>query len=425
MLAAARSLFLLLVVLQVFAKARIGVGELGIIPADLLFLFVAGLFGIAVLTEKARLRFPPLLGAAFLYVAALGLSVAASPDLGQSLVKLASQVYLLGLALLAFHLFSDGEWLRRGLLTFAFTGAALGLAGVLTLVLFFVDAPTAWIDGPLHDLGTLPLGDYPRLELSFTHPAMLVSFLALSLICLLLADQLGWIGRRWMLAGAVVTSITALFALSPGLSGFLLLPALWLGLQRRKARSGAILIALGIVALLAGTLLALPNPVPTEGAGLFSPSVRLLAWQAALDVVAARPMLGTGLGVGPIALPFTMPDGTPVLVTDAHNTFLNIAAQCGLVGLAGLLLLVAAIVRVGKPLAVEALEAPMLRSALALALLCGLLAQGLVGSFEDARHLWITLGLLAAASSLSDQALARGATRSSQRPSGPAPQASA
>jgi len=84
-------------------------------------------------------------------------------------------------------------------------------------------------------------------------------------------------------------------------------------------------------------------------------------------------------------------------VTDAHNLILSIAAQCGIVGVAALVAIVWFVVRQARAAAIPRPPEPLL-FALSIAWLSGFVIEGLVGSFEDARHLWILLGFILAAS---------------------------
>lgn len=78
--------------------------------------------------------------------------------------------------------------------------------------------------------------------------------------------------------------------------------------------------------------------------------------------------------------------------------FLNIAVQCGILGLAALLALLAHVVRRTLPLRLAGTGAGVVRLAIGLGLLGGLVYPGLGGSFEDSRHLWFALGLQLASS---------------------------
>jgi hypothetical protein len=90
------------------------------------------------------------------------------------------------------------------------------------------------------------------------------------------------------------------------------------------------------------------------------------------------------------------PSGNLQTLTDAHDTFLSIAAQCGLVGLAALIALIVYAARTTFPLRLLARDRNLVRLALGLAFLDAFAYQGLGGSYEDTRHLWLLLGLLLA-----------------------------
>lgn len=101
------------------------------------------------------------------------------------------------------------------------------------------------------------------------------------------------------------------------------------------------------------------------------------------------------------------------MLTDAHNLFLSIAAQCGLIGLIGLAAIIAFVI------------ARMARPSIGNSLICFLLGaafldvfvyQGLGGSFEDTRHIWVLLGLFMAASRI-DFSRAGGNSRTTAAPS--------
>jgi O-antigen ligase len=129
-----------------------------------------------------------------------------------------------------------------------------------------------------------------------------------------------------------------------------------------------------------------------------APSVRLLAWIEAIQNFLQHPLLGRGIGIEAVKVVYQQENlCSGVCVTDAHNTFLNFAVQTGVVGLGALLGITAFVSSKLK-------SRPLGRGAdpvtfgLSIAWLSGFALQGLVGSFEDARHLWITLGLILSAS---------------------------
>ena len=79
-------------------------------------------------------------------------------------------------------------------------------------------------------------------------------------------------------------------------------------------------------------------------------------------------------------------------ITDAHNVWLSIAAQLGLLGVVALAaVLIAAVGHQPGRL----LRAPIPR-ALVIAVVCTFFYEGLSMSVEHFRHVWLVLGLLAA-----------------------------
>ena len=128
-----------------------------------------------------------------------------------------------------------------------------------------------------------------------------------------------------------------------------------------------------------------------------APSHRLLAWGGAIETFAHHPIHGRGIGLGVAEVYVHTPSGTDELLTDAHNMFLNIAGQAGLAGLVPSLLICIAVV--WRSLPFDLTDANTMRTALGIAFVAAFLIQGLVGSFEDARHMWVLVGLIMASSS--------------------------
>jgi O-antigen ligase len=84
---------------------------------------------------------------------------------------------------------------------------------------------------------------------------------------------------------------------------------------------------------------------------------------------------------------------------DAHNSFLNVAAEAGVIGLAAFLALVVYLVRPAIRSFARAGSFAVTKAA-GIAFICAFIYQGLTGSFEEARHLWVLAGLLLAASTV-------------------------
>jgi O-antigen ligase len=118
-------------------------------------------------------------------------------------------------------------------------------------------------------------------------------------------------------------------------------------------------------------------------------------------------LFGRGYGATAVAVSYLDPSGRLQQLTDAHNMFLNLAVQCGGIGLAALIALVVHMARRTGPLRMSSNAAGVVRLAAGLGLLNGLVYQGLGGSFEDARHLWFLFGLLLARSRIEHEAQTR------------------
>jgi O-antigen ligase len=261
----------------------------------------------------------------------------------------------------------------------------------------------------LFHFGTLPPGDYPRLRLTFLNANMLCNYLAVSLALLLGARQLGWVSRSMCLLLVTGILLAGLFTISPGLAGIAFAGAIWLFLLWRECRP--LLARLGLLAAVGVTAASIPvmalTPVlhstapflvPVPGTELvLAPAGRLMIWMDATRNFMADPLIGRGIGQDAVLVRYQDPSGNLQRLTDAHNSFLNIAVQTGVIGLAALLLLIGYALRAAGPLRLAADRTNAMRLALGLAFVNGIAIQGLGGSYEDARHLWVVLGLLIAA----------------------------
>ncbi|MGQ0540809.1 MAG: hypothetical protein ACT4O9_03025, partial [Blastocatellia bacterium] len=84
-------------------------------------------------------------------------------------------------------------------------------------------------------------------------------------------------------------------------------------------------------------------------------------------------------------------------LTDAHQTWLNVAGEAGILGLIPLILICVAVVYRSMPLRLDGSNKSVVRVFLGIAFIAVFLYQGLTGSFENARHLWVLIGLIVAA----------------------------
>ena len=147
------------------------------------------------------------------------------------------------------------------------------------------------------------------------------------------------------------------------------------------------------IALAAGALLLAAVPLADVGAGrlaeryaetddeLRAAGGRVVVWKDAVRLVAKRPIAGNGIGAFVAAYPSVRSPEVRARYTHAHNDLIQLAAEGGLVALAGLALLLAAFL----PRAIEALRGR--HGALAAGCACGALAFALHALVDFPFHL--------------------------------------
>ncbi|WP_332812746.1 O-antigen ligase family protein [Sphingomonas sp.] len=400
-------LLLLLIVSLAFMQPGFWVSGLQAAPTDFIYPLLLVASGIAIVRGRAAFAWQPAYWLLIAYFAAMLVSALAAGFPQRSALKLLTQLYLLSLPVLVCSLVSSQARLRQALLAWLAGSAIVALVGVAAVIAFLIDPESPWFAFARSDFGTLPTGPYPRLWLTFLNPNLLCNYLTVSLVILLVARSQGWLARTpfLLLLGGLLLS--AAFTISTGLGGIALAIAIWLWvlLRSRSQLLARLLVAGGIAAAAAFVLAALVTPViPRDVPFLvhlpgidrpFAPAVRWLTWHQAIANFLADPMFGRGIGSNAVSVYYWVPWGLHSHLTDAHNAYLNIAVQCGLLGLAALLAL---IVHVWRRTRLPSPAAPhdLVPFGLGLAFLDAFAYQGLTGSFEDARHLWVLLGLFLA-----------------------------
>lgn len=398
-------------------KPAIPLAGFAVVAPDLIYLLVAGAF---LLAMAGGLRMPRGDGARRVlacYFAAMALSLTYSAEPTRSAVKLATQIYLLGIPFVILGLVRNVQDLRRAVLAWLIgTAIAVG-AGVLTLILYIFDHPLAAYGQ--FGFGSLEPGSYPRLNATFGNANMLCNYLAVSLPILVAAWRQRWIGARVAVPLGAALLGTALFTISPGLGPLVLALGIlaWALIRQRNAGLARLALLGGAVTWMAALLLTALHPVPPDRAPfliaipmtdlVLAPSIRMIIWAEAVQKFLEAPLLGHGIGTASVDVRFLAPSGIQQTLTDAHNTYLSIATQAGVIGLAAMLALLLWVARRSLPLLRVAEGPGRLEAALGLAFLLGFAADGITGSFEDARHLWAVLGLFLAAMRIESQAASR------------------
>jgi hypothetical protein len=339
-----------------------------------------------------------------IYVLALAASMLVSADPGRSAFKMATELYLVGLTAVTVVVVRSEAMLRRVTITWLAASGALALLCLASLAAFARNPGSGLYQYSAFYFGTLPPGHYPRMALSFFDANMACNYLTVSLGLLLLAWQRKWLSRRLALLSLAGILIAALPTISPGLGGIALAlgTSAWLLKRSRFAIGIGIACALAFIVAMAVTPILHPTApflIHVPGTRLtLAPAGRFLTWSSAFHEWLRHPWLGHGIGIDAAFVHYRDPSGNLQELTDAHNVFLNIAAQAGVVGLAGLAVLIAYVVHL--TFSRNAGGSPAARLVLGLTLLNALVYQGLGVGIEDSRHIWVLLGLLAASASI-------------------------
>lgn len=375
------------------------------VVTDVFFLITAGCFVIALLVRQLDLRWDGFFWVVIIYLLGVGVSTPFSTNPRLSLTTFPIEIYLVCLSFITFGLIDTTGRLKAAVLAWLIgTGFAVAL-GLSTLGLFYLDRSNPLLEYLTYHYGAVPVGNFPRITATFASASMFCNYLNVSLILAILALYKNWLwpSVAYLLVAAVL--ICSVFTVSVGLGGILLaLGLVTIIVYRSNAFSvkalavGGAIAALGFLVVSVFALAYYPNAEiwATVAEFRLMPSSRSLVWRDALNTFGQHPIVGTGLGVPVAGIIFTNTDGSGSLLTDAHNSYLNIAAQSGLMGLIGLLAVTIAILRRWINM-LSASTALAFTPALGLAFVCSFVYQGLMGSFEEARHLWVLIGMFVAA----------------------------
>lgn len=404
-IAASEAIFLVLVAsLPLMRPVLLQVRTFTIPPADFIFVLAALAALVDVVAGRRTPPRSPIVVWVAVYAAAVAMSTLLSIDRPLSTIKFAGDLYLFGLAGLALVHVRSLAALRRALLAWTAGAVITVAAGAVGLGMFLAGVRDPFDGNPfLSAHGSLPGGTYPRVMGLFLNPNMYCAYLVASLAIVLTAHRAGWMPRRAAsVLGAAIVAAGAM-SLSPGFGGMLIVVAFavagaWKDVQPRLVKAAIVACAVGAAAFFVAIVAS-----PEAGTGLslhgLRPSSRLLAWTGALNAFPAHPWFGKGVGVDVVAIRYINPSGESEVLTDAHNTWLSVLVQCGAVGFGALTALIVALVR-GARGGGEDTAVSRVVSGLLVAFLAGFLYQSLSGSFENTRHVWMLVGLLAAATEI-------------------------
>lgn len=289
-----------------------------------------------------RLRAPPLAWVAVAFLLVTLVAVGQAPDVPGAAATFLGTVGAIALYLLIATRLRDWDRLRPV------------LAAVL-VVGFAVSVHSIWqyLTGDLTEVGSFLTSEgelEERIASVFSHPNQLGGFLAVVVAAAFGLTRV--FESRAAQSGSLVVGITALVALSFTLSRGALIAVLALVLVYAGLRRAWPIVAV----ILAGLVFFAPSVLEDRLSGIGDadgPEVatRLDLWEAGLETFAANPLTGVGLdgyGAAYVELERTgetyLGLGSPFAVPEtAHNLYINTLAEQGLLGLAGLLALLAGI----------------------------------------------------------------------------------
>lgn len=373
--------------------------------SEFLFLLNFLIFLIGVFLKKTPIKFSKIYFIFAFYLFALFISAVFSVSVIESFTKLAGAFYLAGLFFLAYNLVDEQNRLKKVILVWLAAALIVSFLGTLTVILFYIQRDNFLMQYTLHHYGTLIPGNYPRLQTTFYYPAMLCNYLSISLVFAFMAREFRWINNFIFALFLILISLTLIFTITPGLGGIAIICGilLWKFSAENKFLSRTALAAgIFISAVFFASVIFSPIETPTSPYYFnvpylekrIDPSVRLLAWQTSAETFLQNPVTGKGIGTLVADVTYQSASGVTQKLSDAHQMWLNVAAQAGIFGLAAILLITFYFSK--KSFSFLRFDKNSVRFYFAAAFFGTFVFQGLVGSFEDARHIWIFFALFCA-----------------------------
>lgn len=389
------ALFLVLVFSLGFMKPSVSLTFIELTPTDLVFpiFFLSWLIAIAL--DACRFEWRNIYSALLIYLAALLVSAICSVNPSISFAKLAGVLYLVLLAVSTANLVTTVDRLKLLFLAWLVGAIFPMLTALVGILIFYIEPGCELLKHITYHYGAVPMGNFPRVSSTFVSPSMFCNYLTVTLMLTLISERMGWIRRNVAVALLVAISLCAVFTVSIAFGGVALAAGLWILFAASRSAASKIAVILTIAVAVAFLAIA---PFALQGLAemTFTPSSRLLVWKDALTTFFAHPITGKGLGTGAASVTYQNSDGTWSLLTDGHNTFLNVAAESGITGIVGLLFVMVAMLRTSFSQLELSNDLKLVRLGLGIAFVTAFLYQGLTGSFEDAKHLWVLIGSIMA-----------------------------
>lgn len=406
-------LVLLLVFSLAFVYPFVPVANQRIPFTDFVFLPVLAVFTFGLVFKKFAFRFHVFFYLLAFYLFALFVSAIFSSDPRASLIKFSGEIYLAFLCVITFNFIDDLDDAKKLVLAWLAGTMFVLMVCLVTVGLFYLDRENALLRIFLNHYGTVPVGNYPRIKATFFHSNMLCNYLSVSLLLAALAGKAGWINSFFakILIGLIL--LASFFTFSPGLGGIALSLGIiiWLFYKKKNrtlAKTG--LISGGLIsAVFLALLVFAMQPHPTAPFVLrmpliekeVYPSSRVMVWSAAFETFKNNFPTGVGLGEEVCRVRYLNPTGILEDLRDGHNTILNVSAQAGILGFISIFGIIFYFLKKSLSFKKISSESGVFYNCCAAAVLSAFIYQGVSGSFEETRHLWVLFGLFLAADRLS------------------------
>ncbi len=325
-----------------------------------------------------------------LYILAVSVSAFFSVDPARSAVKLLGITYLGCVAFLTYNLVPGLKDARAVVLAWLAASAVASAYAVLVLVFFYLDRTNPFVSFGLFHYGTLPVGNYPRIQSTFANANMFCHYLSISWMLLLAARRLMWITQSLFYVLGALFLVAAALTLSPGIGALFLGTGIWFYASdgSRSASFRKTVLVLGVAAsalFVFATMVKVGQDLQISN----QPSARVLTWSSAAETFLANPVTGRGVGTNAADVRYERQH-----LTDAHNLYLNVAAESGVPAIAFILLFAGwLLLRIRRRFDDPQFGPLALAAAIGFAI--AFFYQGMTGSFEDARHLWVLAGFAA------------------------------
>lgn len=407
-------LYLLFVVTLPFASVLELAGYTGNVQiADVALLLTGLVWFVHWIARKRSIVWSP----AYLFLAAYAVAVTLSAIFSirpeQSAVKLVGKFYLFAIVFLTINIVTSQDILKTVLRAWLIGSGIvilLSFAGIAAFYVGFIDPNQNLVLHPI--FGSLPPGNYPRIEGFFNYPSLLCNYLSITASFLVLSVWMGWLSKRVAVVFGICLLTVNAFTLTPGLGGIFLAAGIFVWTKTDRRIVGRLALAGGIavaaIAFLAASITLFSYTTDGSGVpianGQISRSHRAEAWRTSFQSFLESPIVGRGIDVPVAESSFVDPSGNHQLLTDAHNTYLSVLGETGIVGLVAFAAFVTFLI-FGSLSVRRSFDHSNFGSFLLIALFDAFLYQGLTGSYEDTRHLWALFGIGAAVIHLKHQSV--------------------